>query len=275
MRGTWPLPRVHASPVVTSYHHLFTSMNESHVDVRLERRRTRSGHREAEKGPPVKSGQRKKPKNDRLEGGSVTDDRTRCQWSTMYTGAGSAAYVKYHDEEWGRPVHDDRALFELLILEGAQAGLSWSTILNKRENYRQAFHGFDIAKVAAMSDEECQKLLTSDSGIVRHKGKVFGTVTNARCALDILHDHTSLSSYLWGFLPGGQPIMNRWTDVKQVPAKSPESEAMSRALKQKGMVFVGPTICYAFMQAAGMVNDHEVSCYCNEEITRRGSEPER
>jgi DNA-3-methyladenine glycosylase I len=169
----------------------------------------------------------------------------------------------YHDTEWGVPHHDDRALFELLTLEGAQAGLSWRTILARREEYRRAYHGFDIARIATMRDATLEKLLTS-SGIIRNRQKVYSVRDNARVALDVIAEHGSLDAYLWSFVDG-TPLVNRWQDMKQVPAKTELSDRMSKAMVKRGFRFVGSTICYAFMQATGMVNDHLVSCFRYEE----------
>ncbi len=167
--------------------------------------------------------------------------------------------LAYHDSEWGVPHRDDSALFELLTLEGAQAGLSWRTILARRDEYRRAYHGFDITRVAGMRDAGLEKLLT-ESGIIRNRLKVFSVRDNARVALDVIAEHGSLDGYLWSFV-GGKPLVNRWTDSKQVPAKTELSDRMSKALAKRGFRFVGSTICYAFMQATGMVNDHLVSCF--------------
>jgi DNA-3-methyladenine glycosylase I len=180
---------------------------------------------------------------------------TRCTW----TASGDAAMLAYHDGEWGVPHHDDRALFELLTLEGAQAGLSWRTILARRDAYRDAYHDFDIKRVAAMRDAALENLLTA-SGIVRNRLKVFSVRDNARVALDVIAEHGSLDSYLWSFV-GGKPLVNRWSEARQVPAKTELSDRMSKALAKRGFRFVGSTICYAFMQATGMVNDHLVSCF--------------
>lgn len=165
----------------------------------------------------------------------------------------------YHDREWGTPLHDDRALFEFLVLEGAQAGLSWSTILRKRAGYRAAFDGFDPARVARYDDAKLAALL-ADAGIVRNGAKIRAAVQNARCVLEIQREHGSLDAYLWSFV-GGAPVQNAWTSPREVPATTPQSEAMSRALRKCGFAFVGDTICYAFMQAVGMVNDHTTNCY--------------
>jgi len=167
--------------------------------------------------------------------------------------------LAYHDQEWGVPHHDDAALFELLTLEGAQAGLSWRTILARREEYRRAYHEFDIKRVAGMRDGTLEKLLAA-SGIIRNRQKVFSVRDNARVALDVMAEHGSLDAYLWSFV-GGKPLVNGWTEGRQVPAKTELSDRMSKALVKRGFRFVGSTICYAFMQATGMVNDHLVSCF--------------
>ncbi|HXA97194.1 MAG TPA: DNA-3-methyladenine glycosylase I [Candidatus Dormibacteraeota bacterium] len=179
---------------------------------------------------------------------------TRCGWAS-----GGPLEIAYHDTEWGVPSRDDRHLFEMLILEGAQAGLSWSTILRKRENYRKAFAGFDPARVARF-DARKRAALMRDAGIVRHRQKIEAAVGNARAALAVQDEHGSLAAYLWQFVDG-QPIRNAWTALKQVPAETAESRAMSEALVTRGFRFVGPTICYAFMQATGMVNDHLTTCF--------------
>jgi DNA-3-methyladenine glycosylase I len=173
-------------------------------------------------------------------------------------------YLGYHDEEWGVPSHDDRHLFEMLTLEGAQAGLSWSTILKKREGYRRAFAGFDPVKVARFDRREIERLL-KDPGIVRNRAKIESTVTNAGAALAVKSELGSLDSYLWSFV-GGERIENRWGSLEEIPAQTPRSVAMSRDLKRRGFRFVGPTICYALMQAVGMVNDHEVGCFRHREL---------
>jgi DNA-3-methyladenine glycosylase I len=167
--------------------------------------------------------------------------------------------IAYHDTEWGVPQHDDRALFELLTLEGAQAGLSWATILQRRAAYRQAFHGFDIPRVAGMSDAALERLL-QNSGIIRNRQKVLSARANAQAALRMIEQHGSLDAYLWGVVPEA-PIINRWRRMEQVPARTDASDAMSKRLKKDGFAFVGSTICYAFMQATGMVNDHVVACF--------------
>jgi len=173
----------------------------------------------------------------------------------------------YHDEEWGVPVHDDRRLFEFLTLEGAQAGLSWSTILRKRENYRKAFAGFDPARVARF-DSRRRAQLMKNPGIVRNRLKIESTVSNARAFLDVKKEFGSFDNYIWRFVDG-KPIQNRRAGLHQVPARTPESDALSADLKKRGFRFVGSTIMYAFMQAVGMVNDHEVSCFRYRRLTGR------
>lgn len=185
---------------------------------------------------------------------------TRCQW------AGSdPLYVAYHDQEWGLPVlDDDRLLFEFLILEGAQAGLSWSTILNKRESYRAAFDNFDPQKVAGYDDEKIAELL-GNPGVVRNRLKVNAAVRNARAFLSVQAEFGSFAAYIWQFV-GGQPRQNSWRSLSEVPAETDESRAMSKDLKRRGFTFAGPTICYAFMQAVGMVNDHTVDCFRYDQL---------
>lgn len=187
----------------------------------------------------------------------MTDDPTRCGWSL-----GSEAYRAYHDTEWGVPQHDPTVLFEFLILEGAQAGLSWSTILDKRDGYRRAFAGFDPERVAAFSDDDIARCL-ADRGIVRNRAKVNAAVGNAKAWLE-LDDPVGL---LWGFVDG-QPVQNRWATLGDVPAETPTSTAMSKELKRRGFRFVGPTICYAYMQACGLVNDHVTTCFRHAECAR-------
>jgi DNA-3-methyladenine glycosylase I len=177
----------------------------------------------------------------------------RCAW------ASNELSIRYHDKEWGVPAHDDRTLFEFLILEGAQAGLSWDTILNKRENYRKAFDGFDPARVARYDRRKIERLLR-DPGIVRNKLKVASAVGNAKAFLQVQKEFGSFDAWIWQFV-GGKPRVNSPKSMKQVPASTPESDAISKALKQRGFNFVGSTICYAFMQAVGMVNDHVVGCF--------------
>jgi DNA-3-methyladenine glycosylase I len=178
----------------------------------------------------------------------------RCPWPK------TPLDIAYHDEEWGVPLHDDRALFELLILEGAQAGLSWSTILNKRENYRRAFDHFDAAKIAKYDARKVEALM-ADAGIVRNKLKIAATIANAKAFLEVQREFDSFDRYLWGFVPNRRPIVNRPRNRGDVPATSPESDALSKDLLKRGFKFVGSTICYAFMQATGMVNDHFVTCF--------------
>ncbi len=196
-------------------------------------------------------------------------DSTRCEWCGT-----DPLYVDYHDREWGVPLRDDRKLFEFLILDGAQAGLSWLTILRKRENYRRAFDGFDPAKMARYGEKQIERLL-ADPGIVRNRLKISSAVDNARALLRLREEEGSLAEYLWSFV-GGRPRQNRWRRLSEIPAKTPESETMSKDLVKRGFRFVGPTICYAFMQAAGMVNDHVVDCFRYEECRALGeSFPER
>jgi DNA-3-methyladenine glycosylase I len=167
--------------------------------------------------------------------------------------------VAYHDDEWGVPVHDDRLLFEFLVLEGAQAGLSWSTILKKRKNYRAAFDHFDPEKVAGYGEDKINRLL-QDPGIIRNRLKIRSTISNARAVLAIRKECGSFNNYIWRFVDG-KTIQNSWRESKEIPSKTPEAEAMSKDLKKRGFTFVGPTICYAFMQAVGMVNDHTTNCF--------------
>lgn len=177
----------------------------------------------------------------------------RCGW------ANNELAIRYHDDEWGVPVHDDRVFFEFLILEGAQAGLSWNTILNKRENYRRAFANFDPARVAKFDARRIQKLL-ADPGIVRNRMKISSAIDNAKAFLRVQKAFGSFDRYIWQFV-GNKPKVNMWKSLRQVPAKTAESDAMSKDLKKRGFRFVGSTICYAFMQATGIVNDHLVSCF--------------
>jgi DNA-3-methyladenine glycosylase I len=186
-------------------------------------------------------------------------DVYRCKW------AGSdPLMVAYHDREWGTPVPDDRLLFEFLILEGAQAGLSWSTVLNKRENYRRAFSSFDPRRVARFDARKVAALL-KDPGIIRNRLKVHAAVTNAKQVLAVQREFGSLSEYLWRFV-GDKPIQNRRRTLSDIPAETPESQRMSKDLRKRGFKFVGPTICYAFMQAVGMVNDHETRCFRHRKL---------
>lgn len=184
----------------------------------------------------------------------------RCPW------ASAEPSLSYHDEEWGVPLHDDHALFELLTLEGAQAGLSWVTILKKRENYRRAFHQFDPAKIARYTARDINRLL-NDAGIVRNRLKILATIQNARSLLELQKELT-FDRYLWSFV-GGTPRQNRWRSSSQVPARTDESDAMSKDLLRRGFRFVGSTICYSFMQASGMVNDHLISCPRHAELAAR------
>ncbi|MGA8622887.1 MAG: DNA-3-methyladenine glycosylase I [Candidatus Sulfotelmatobacter sp.] len=186
----------------------------------------------------------------------------RCDW------ARSELAIRYHDEEWGVPVHDDAILFEFLILEGAQAGLSWQTILNKRENYRAAFDGFDTRKVASYDRRKIAQLL-KNPGIVRNRLKVASAVRNARALLQVQEEYGSFDGYVWQFVDG-RPLVDSWKKRSQLPARTRESDAMSKALKKRGFNFVGSTICYAFMQAVGMVNDHAVRCFRHDEVGRSG-----
>ena len=186
--------------------------------------------------------------------------RRRCEWAP----AGDPLYLAYHDEEWGVPLHDDRALFELRTLEGAQAGLSWATILHKREGYRGAFAGFDPARVARFYRRRIERLL-GNPAIVRNRLKVESTVNNARRVLAVQDEHGSLDAYLWQFVDGA-PIVGRWKALGVIPAESAESKAMSKELKRAGFRFVGPTVCYALMQAAGLVNDHVTTCFRHREL---------
>jgi len=182
----------------------------------------------------------------------------RCPWATAEPN------ITYHDEEWGVPVHDDRLLFEFLILEGAQAGLSWNTILKKRENYRKALDGFRAEKVARYGARDVQRLL-GDAGIVRNRLKIAATIENAKMFLAVRKEFGTFDAYLWSFV-GGNPIQNRWQNMTEVPGRTAESDAMSRDLRRRGFKFVGSTICYALMQATGMVNDHLVTCPRHAEL---------
>ncbi|MGB8472873.1 MAG: DNA-3-methyladenine glycosylase I [Candidatus Acidiferrum sp.] len=185
--------------------------------------------------------------------GGERDAVVRCHWAT------SELNIPYHDEEWGVPVHDDRRLFEFVILEGAQAGLSWDTILKKRARYREVFDGFDAEKVARYDTKKVRELL-KDAGIVRNRLKIAATISNAQAFLRVQEEFGTFDKYIWGFV-GGRPKRNAWKTHKRVPAKTAESDAMSKDLQKRGFRFVGSTICYAFMQATGMVNDHLVECF--------------
>jgi len=183
----------------------------------------------------------------------------RCAW------ASTGEMIRYHDEEWGVPVHDDRTLFEFLILEGAQAGLSWSTILNKRQNYRRAFDGFDAERIAKYDKKKLRQLL-ADPGIVRNRLKVASAVENAKAFVRVREEFGSFDRYIWQFV-GGNPRVNDWKTTRSLPARTAESDAMSKDLKKRGFKFVGSTICYAFMQAVGMVNDHATTCFRYRELS--------
>jgi len=190
----------------------------------------------------------------------MTREPERCGWS----GLNDPLYREYHDREWGVPVHDDRVIFEFLLLEGAQAGLSWGTILRKRENFRRAFRDFDPSEVATFDGRTLQGLL-QDPGIIRNRLKIKAAVQNAKAFLEVQREFGSFDSYIWCFV-GGRTKTNRWKRLKEIPAVTPESEAMSKDLVRRGFRFVGPTICYAHMQATGMVNDHLVSCFRYREL---------
>lgn len=179
----------------------------------------------------------------------------RCEWAADV----EPLYTRYHDEEWGVPVRDDRKLFEMLILEGAQAGLSWITILRKRENYRKAFDQFDAGKIARYNDRKRASLL-NNAGIVRNRLKVNAAIVNAQCYLEILEQYSGFNEYIWQFV-GGEPVKNHWKRLQDIPVTTDESDTMSKDLKKRGFKFTGSTICYAFMQAVGMVNDHTTDCH--------------
>jgi len=187
----------------------------------------------------------------------------RCDW----VPAADPAYVAYHDDEWGVPSRDDRHLFEMISLEGAQAGLSWATILKKRDGYRSAFADFDAAAVARFDRRRVERLLR-DPSIVRNRRKVESAVNNARCILEVQHELGSLAAYVWRFVDGA-PIVGKWRSISEIPALTAESKALSKDLKRRGFRFVGPTVCYAFMQAVGLVNDHTTSCFRYKELTSR------
>ena len=185
----------------------------------------------------------------------------RCEWANS-----NQLEIEHHDEEWGVPVHDDRLLFEMLILEGAQSGLSWATILQKRNGYLKAFNNFDALKISKYSENKIEKLL-QDPGIVRNKLKINATVTNANRFLEIQKKYGSFDKYIWSFVKG-KPINNKWKKLSDIPSSSPESDNMSKSLKKKGFKFIGPTTCYAYMQAIGMINDHVVSCFRYSEVIK-------
>ena len=184
----------------------------------------------------------------------------RCPWVDL----GKPDYVAYHDEEWGVPVHEDRKLFEFLTLESAQAGLSWYTVLRKRENYRRAFAGFDVRRVAEFGTEEIERLV-KNAGIIRNRAKILAAITNAQKFIEIQTEFGSFDRYVWGFVDG-EPMVNEFRTLKDYPATSPESDALSHDLRQRGFKFVGSTICYAHMQATGMVNDHSLNCFRRAEL---------
>ena len=190
----------------------------------------------------------------------MPNDVHRCEWVPL----DQPRYLAYHDEEWGVPSHDDRHLFEMLVLEGAQAGLSWSTILNKRDGYRAAFAGFDATAVARFTPKDVERLML-DAGIVRNRLKIASAVNNAQRVVEVRGKDGSLDAYLWSFV-GGNPIVGEWKRLSDLPAETAESKAMSKDLKRRGFRFVGPTVCYAFMQAVGMANDHVADCFRFEEI---------
>ncbi len=183
----------------------------------------------------------------------------RCDWAL-----GSDAEKQYHDEEWGVPLHDDQRLFEFLILEGAQAGLSWSTILNKRRGYRRAFDDFEVQKIAGYTVQDTKRLI-ADTGIIRNRLKIEAAIKNARAFINIQESFGSFDRYLWQFVDG-QPVQNRWRTMAEIPAQTDLSQTLSKDLKRRGFKFVGPTICYAFMQAVGLVNDHITSCFRYQEV---------
>ncbi len=189
--------------------------------------------------------------------------KQRCDWSGT-----DPLYVAYHDDEWGVPVHDDRRLFEFLTLEGAQAGLSWLTILKRREGYRRAFAGFDVRKIAQYSEADISRLL-ADPGIIRNRLKVRAAAANAQAFLRVQEEFGSFDSFLWRFVDG-KPLQNARQRLADIPGRTPESDALSRDLKKRGFAFVGSTICYAFMQAVGMVNDHVVGCFRHDQVKRLG-----
>lgn len=191
---------------------------------------------------------------EKVEESNNVKVQIRCGWCGT-----DPLYVKYHDEEWGKPVYDDQTMFEFLILEGAQAGLSWITILKRREGYKKAFANFDVQKVAAFTEADEERLM-NDPGIIRNKLKVKAAITNAKLFIAIQKEFGSFSDYIWGFIPGKQPIMNKVLTLKDVPARTDISDAISKDMKKRGFKFFGTTICYAHMQATGMVNDHVIDC---------------
>lgn len=180
----------------------------------------------------------------------------RCEWC-----GNDPLYVKYHDEEWGKEVNDDKTMFEFLILEGAQAGLSWITILRKRENYRKAFANFDVEKVAAFTEKDVERLL-QDEGIIRNRLKIRAAISNAQHFMEIQKEFGSFCNYLQSFLPDGKPVINHWKELSEIPVSTPLSDAISKDMKKRGFKFFGTTICYSHLQATGLVNDHLVDCHC-------------
>lgn len=185
----------------------------------------------------------------------MAKQKIRCEWVNA-----DPLYIDYHDHEWGKPVYDDRVLFEFLLLEGAQAGLSWLTVLKKRENYRQLFSEFDPEKIARFNARKIESLL-KNPGIIRNRLKVNAAVVNAKAYLNVLDEYDSFADYIWQFV-GGKPVKNAWKALKQIPISTQQSDVMSKDLKKRGFKFVGSTICYAYMQAVGMVNDHTTDCFC-------------
>ena len=187
--------------------------------------------------------------------------KKRCQWPGT-----NPLMVKYHDKEWGKPLHNDKKLFEYLVLDAFQAGLSWSTILNKRENFRKAFSNFDPVQISKYNQKDVKKLL-GNTEIIRNKLKIESTITNAKKFLQVKKEFGSFDKYIWQFV-GNEPLVNKFKSMREIPAKSQEAEIMSKQMKEKGFRFVGPTICYAFMQAAGLVNDHTINCFRYKELTK-------
>lgn len=192
----------------------------------------------------------------------------RCQWALV-----NEEEQRYHDEEWGVPIHDDQKLFELLILEGMQAGLSWDCILKKRENFREAYDGFDIETIAAYSEEKQEELL-ENKGIVRNRRKIASSIQNAKAFLQVQQEFGSFDTYLWGFV-NGKPIQNQWEEHEQIPAFTEQSDLISKDLKKRGFSFVGSTIVYAYMQSAGLVNDHVITCFRHKQCAKSGDLKER
>lgn len=189
---------------------------------------------------------------------------TRCDWVKM----NNPLYIRYHDEEWGVPVYDDATLFEFIVLESAQAGLSWETVLNKRENYRQAFDNFDYKKIANYGEDKVAMLL-QNAGVIRNKLKIKATISNAQCFIEVKKEFGSFSQYIWGFV-GGKPIINTWERKEDVPASTPLSDQISKDMKKRGFKFFGTTVCYAHLQATGMVNDHTTDCFRYREVMGDG-----